>query len=171
MTLKATLEKSHQALLGRGVSHALIGGFALAVLGVARATDDVDYLIHESQKESAKAALIEVGWRIDLETDEVIHFVGPGNVDMLIARRPLSQEMLIKASVLPPLDIPCVSAEAIIGLKIQAYKNDRSREFQDKADIQSLIQQHGETLKWDEIRTYADLFGEMPFIETLRGRT
>lgn len=168
MNLRAILETSHQVLSEQAVSHALIGGFALAVLGVPRATHDVDYLIDESQKEAAKKALINAGWKIELETDEVIHLGGPGNLDILLARRPLSQQMLRDAKPLPPLGIKCLSAEAIIGLKIQAYKNDSTREFQDKADIQSLIQKHAASLNWEEIKTFADLFDEMPFIETLR---
>lgn len=168
MNLRATLETSHRVLVEQGVSHALIGGFALAVLGVPRATHDVDYLIDESQKDAAKKALIGAGWKIDLETDEVIHLSGAGNLDILVARRPLSRQMLRDAKPLPPLGIHCLAAEAIIGLKIQAYKNDPTREFQDKADIQSLIQRHGASLHWEQIKTYADLFDEMPFIETLR---
>ena len=66
------------------------------------------------------------------------------------------------------MGIHCLSAEAIVGLKIQAYKNDPTREYQDKADIQSLIVKHGSTLDWNEIKTYADLFQEMPFLEKLR---
>lgn len=168
MNLRAILEKSHQVLKEQQVSHALIGGFALAVLGVHRATDAVDYVIDEAQKEAAKRALVNAGWKIELETDEVIHLGGPGNLDILVARRPLSQKMLRDSKPIPPLGINCLSAEAIIGLKIQAYKNDPTREFQDKADIQSLIQKHGASLNWDEIKTYADLFGEMPFLERLR---
>jgi hypothetical protein len=170
MNLRAILERSHQVLTEQRVSHALIGGFALAVLGVPRATNDVDYLIEESQKETAKKALLGAGWKIELETDEVIHLGGPGNIDVLLARRPLSQQMLKNATPVPPLGINCLSAEAIIGLKIQAYKNDATREFQDKADIQSLIQKHGASLNWEEIKTYADLFDEMPFLEILRKR-
>ena len=168
MTLKLTLEKANKALNESGVSHALIGGFALAVLGVPRATNDIDFLIDEAHAEAAKAALIQAGWKIAMDTKEVIHFRGQGNVDLLIARRPLSQAMLRNSKPLPPLGIHCLSAEAIIGLKIQAYKNDPTREFQDKADIQSLIVKHGSTLDWKEIKTYADLFQEMPFLEKLR---
>ncbi len=170
MTLKLTLEKANQALNESGVNHALIGGFALAVLGVPRATNDIDFLINAAQVETAKAAMTQAGWKIALETKEVIHFREQGNVDLLIARRPLSQAMLRNSKPLPPLGVHCLSAEAIIGLKIQAYKNDSAREFQDKADIQSLIVKHGSFLDWEEIRTYADLFQEMPFLEKLRSQ-
>ena len=38
----------------------------------------------------------------------------------------------------------------------------KNREFQDSADIKSLIQKHGASLNWKENRTYEDLFDEMP---------
>jgi predicted nucleotidyltransferase len=168
MSLKTLLEKSHQALQDRGVDHALIGGFALAVLGIPRATNDVDYLVDESQKENARTALLEAGWKVNFETEDVIHFSDQGSVDLLVARRPLSKKMLKNATVVGSFGIKCLLPEAIIGLKIQAYINDSTREFQDKADIQALIIRYGATLNWDEIVSYADLFGEKPFMLSLR---
>ncbi|MFM8268568.1 MAG: nucleotidyltransferase [Pseudomonadota bacterium] len=170
MTLKELLLKSHEALSGSAVDHALIGGFALAALGVARATNDVDFLINETQKELAKKALTRAGWSIELETDEVIQFGTQGNLDLLIARRTLSKKMLENAKPIDSLGIKCLSAEAIIGLKIQAYKNDPKREFQDKADIQSLIFKYKGSLNWEEIKAYADLFGETAFIDQLKAQ-
>jgi hypothetical protein len=38
----------------------------------------------------------------------------------------------------------------------------KNREFQDSADIKRLIQKDVASLNWKEIRTYADLFDEMP---------
>ena len=169
MTLRDALEKAHQVLQDGGVDHALVGGFALAAHGVARTTNDIDFLVGESQKEMAKNVLTSCGWVIELETAEVIHFAGPSNLDLLIARRPLSQEMLVESRVAAFKGIKCVSAEGIIGLKIQAYKNDPTREFQDRADIQSLIAKFP-NLRWDKVREFADLFGEWGFIEMLRKR-
>lgn len=53
----------------------------------------------------------------------------------------------------------------IIGLKIQAYKNDASRELQDKADIQKLLA--WPKINLVEVKKYADLFCEWPVIEKL----
>lgn len=55
--------------------------------------------------------------------------------------------------------------EDIIGLKIQAYKNDASRELQDKADIQKLLA--WPKINLVEVKKYADLFCEWPVIEKL----
>jgi hypothetical protein len=68
------------------------------------------------------------------------------------------------------LKVRVLKAEDIIGLKIQAYVNDRSREFQDKADIQNLIKANP-ALDWARVKKYADLFGEWPTIEAIRKTT
>ena len=150
------------------IDHALIGGLGLAALGVHRATFDVDFLILGYQKEQLKKAMQSAGWKLTMETAEVLHFEGAGRVDFLLANRPLTQEMLSDAKA-SGVGMKCVSAEGIIGLKIQAFKNDSNREFKDKADIQALIEIHS-NLDWAKVKTYADLFGEWPFIESLKGK-
>ena len=65
--------------------------------------------------------------------------------------------------------VPVVLIEDLIGLKIQAYKNDSKREFQDKADIQSLLDKYP-NLNFDKIKEYADLFSEWNFINELRNK-
>ena len=64
------------------------------------------------------------------------------------------------------MNIYILKAEDIIGLKIQAYKNDGSRELQDKADIQKLLALPN--LDLDTIKKYADLFDEWSVIEKLQ---
>lgn len=169
MTLRETLENSHAALTKAAVEHALIGGFALATLGIPRTTNDIDFLILEEDREKAKVALTSVGFTLAMETKEVLHFRGAGSVDLLLAQRPLSQQMLANSLSKEAHGIKCVTAEALIGLKIQAYKNDPGREFQDKADILSLIKKNP-NLRWTEIKTYADLFDEWAFIEKLKSQ-
>ena len=77
--------------------------------------------------------------------------------------------MLKRAKTLPGLKIKCVSAEDLIGLKIQAYINDPNREPQDKADIIALIRNNRE-LNWSLIKQYADIFNEWPAIDAIRAR-
>lgn len=169
VSLRRTLQCAHEALNKNNIDHALIGGFALAVHGVNRATADIDLLIHGNHKESAKTALITAGFKLDFETTEVLHFSGNGFLDVLLANRPLSQAMLQNAKTTSPLKVKSLSAEDIIGLKVQAYKNQPKRELQDKADIQSLIEKNP-SLDWERIKKYADLFGEWDAIQNLRGK-
>jgi hypothetical protein len=167
MDLRKTLKFVHDIFSEASIDHALIGGLGLACFGSTRATIDLDLLIHESNKEKASILLIQNGFKLVNESEEVLQFTGVGYVDLLIARRPISQEILKLSHPNGPEGINFARAEDLIGLKIQAYKNDLTREFQDKADIQFLISTV-ENLDWDLIRKYADLFEEWEVINEIK---
>ncbi len=167
MNLRKTLTEAQLILEAEGVAHALIGGFALAVYGYHRATADIDLLADGAKKEVIKKSFLAKGYSLLHESAEVLQFTGPGFIDILLANRPLSQEMLKLSEPNSSLGVYVLRAEDLIGLKIQAYKNDPSRELQDKADIQKLLAL--ENLKMEIVKKYADLFGEWSEIEKIRG--
>lgn len=166
INLRKTLVDAHSVLSQAGVAHALIGGFALAAYGQHRATADIDILAEGSKKEIIKIELIKKGFELKHESSEVLQFSGIGFLDILLANRPLSQEMLKRAGLNQELNVHILKPEDIIGLKIQAYKNDPSRELQDKADIQKLLALPN--LDSLLVKKYAELFGEWSVIEKLR---
>lgn len=157
MDLKELFISVHKALQDAHIEHALIGAFAMAHYGVQRATGDIDFLIDEEDRDQAISSLEKLGFKIFYQADEVLQLEGPGSVDFLLAKRPMSRKMLQEAAVLDPLKIKCVSIEGIIGLKIQAYHNDAKRELRDKADILSMIEKNRE-INWEVVKQYADLF-------------
>jgi len=166
INLRKTLDQAHSILENEGIAHALIGGFALAVYGNHRTTADIDLLADGTKKESIKKAFISKNYSIHFESAEVLQFTGPGYIDILLANRPLSQEMLKRAVPNSSLGVYVLKPEDIIGLKIQAYKNDSSRELQDKADIQKLLALPN--LDHEIIKKYADLFAEWDEIQKLQ---
>jgi hypothetical protein len=165
--LRKTLKLVHSLFSAKKLDHALIGGLGLACYGSTRATVDLDLIIYESDKELAKKLLTDNGFELVNETEEVLQFSGFGYVDLLMARRPISKEILKLSTPGGPEGINFVRAEDLIGLKIQAYKNDKSREFQDKADIQFLISSM-DNLDWNLIKKYADLFDEWEVISEIK---
>lgn len=167
INLRKTLQEAHSILENQGITHALIGGFALAIYGQHRATIDIDLLADGTKKNLIKSSMLSKGFVLKFESDEVLQFTGLGFVDVLLANRPLSQEMLKAANKNAELGIYVLRPEDIIGLKIQAYKNDPSREHQDKADIQKLLQL--KNIDINLIKKYADLFQEWPEIQKLKG--
>lgn len=167
MDLRKTLKTSTDILRKEGIPHALIGGFALAHYGVFRTTQDIDLLVDGTKKSRAKDLFQKNGFNLIYENDEVLQFSGPGFVDLLLANRPMSQEMLKNAISDKGLEVYILKAEDIMGLKIQAYKNDPTRELQDLADIQSLIS-NVPNLDWSKIQKYAELFNEWEKIKTLK---
>lgn len=166
INLRKTLLEAHTALEDHKISHALIGGFALAVYGQHRATSDIDLLADGAKKGVIKTALLEKGFTLRHESSEVLQFHGIGFLDVLLANRPLSQEMLKRAQLNKEIQIYVLKPEDIIGLKIQAYKNDGRRELQDKADIQKLLLLTNIDL--NTVKKYADIFDEWPAIEKLK---
>jgi hypothetical protein len=166
MGLKATLDLGHGILEQHKIPHALIGGIALSFWGVHRATSDIDFLVHGDFSNQALSALRSVGFQMHFQSDEVMQFLGIGALDLLLARRPLSKKMLSDAKCMQPSGVPCLLPEDIIGLKIQAYKNNPRREFQDKADIQSLFGISSQ-IDMERVRNYAALFGEEEEINKL----
>lgn len=167
MDLRNTLKFVHELLESNEKDHALIGGLGLACYGSTRATVDMDLLIYEEDKEEIKDLLLQNGFNIDNENQEVIQFSGLGYVNLLIARRPISKNIVKMANPNGPEGISFVRAEDLIGLKIQAYKNDQSREYQDKADILFLIETQ-DNLDWDLIKEYAELFSEWEVINEIK---
>lgn len=166
MELRKTLQFVHDLLTQAHIDHALIGGLAMVNFGLDRATIDVDLIIDEVHKTVAKEVLLKNNFNLVHESEDVLQFEGIGYVDILLARRPISREMIKNATIIPDLQIKCLKAEDIIGLKIQAFSNDPSREFQDKADIQFLLQDEG--LDWNQIKSYADLFGKGGELEEIK---
>lgn len=165
--LRKTLDLVHKLLGENAIDHALIGGFAMAVYGYHRATSDIDLLADGQSKDKIKSILMQNGFKLVFESEEVLQFSGIGFVDILLANRPLSAQMLKQARKDSGLNIYVIQPEDIIGLKIQAYKNDPSRELQDKADIQNLLKL--KKLDYNLIQKYADLFNEWSVIKKLGG--
>lgn len=167
MNIKELLDTSHAIMQAATVRHALIGGVALGAYGVQRFTNDVDWLVHGDDRLRAKQEFLKRGFTLAAEHAESCHFDGEGPVDLLFAQRPLSQQMIAEAAVIPGVTYKCLGCEAIIGLKIQAYCNAPKRALRDKADIQALIEANA-TLDWQAIQRYADLFGEWQEVQRIR---
>jgi hypothetical protein len=167
MDLRSTIKIVHELFEKNHVDHALIGGLGLACYGSTRSTIDLDLLIHEEDKDKADSLLQTHGFSLVNQSTEVMQYSGLGYVDLLIARRPISKNILKTSNSGGPEGIKFVQAEALIGLKIQAYKNDPSREHQDKADIQFLVE-NVDDLDWGIIKDYADLFSEWEVINDIK---
>ena len=163
--LRKTLNEAHQILAEAQVSHALIGGFALASYGHHRATSDIDLLADGTKSDIIRNIFLKNSYKLRFESEEVLQFSGPGHLDILLANRPLSQQMLKQAVLNLDLNIYILRPEDLIGLKIQAYKNDPARALQDKADIQGLL--NIKSIDLNLVKKYADIFNEWPEIQKI----
>jgi hypothetical protein len=149
---------------------ALIGGLALVAHRVIRATIDVDFLADARDAECIDAALVQLGYACLYRTDDVANYERGGNerIDLLFARRPHSLRLLRAAEV---RDIGIgrlfvVSAEGLIGFKLQALKNDPSR-TRDIDDIRKLLRAGHGKLDMVEVSGYFDLFESADLLREL----
>jgi hypothetical protein len=158
-----------KALETENVPYGVIGGIAVFAYGGERTTFDIDFLIHGQHRAAVKDAAKSLNLQIAHENPEVIHFSGPVQIDVIFANRPASQAMLSRLRHIHTFPYPVVGPEDLVGLKIQAFVGDRSREFVDKGDILSIVRSVP-NLDFDKIKEYADIFNVWPEIVDLKKR-
>lgn len=135
------------AFCGRGVEFLLVGGYALAVHGVVRATGDLDLWIRPTPENARRAwlALEDFGAPLhdlteeDLRTSDVVFQIGvvPRRIDVLTGIEGVAFETAWEARVEVTIDgigIPVLGRDDLI-------RNKRaSGRPQDKADVARLEQ-------------------------------
>lgn len=152
-----------------GVSYALIGGFAMAMRGVQRATVDLDLILVREHLDQADTIFHEFGYQRFFRSENVSHYRSEetelGRIDILHAFRGPSLSMLERADRLElssGITVPVVQVEDIVGLKIQSAYNDQDRREQDWLDIRMLMQtsaERNESMDWTLITDYLEIFG------------
>ena len=157
---------------------AVIGGFALGVLGVPRQTMDLDFLVHRDDLTKLDARLTSLGYKCVFHTENVSQYRHDdgawGSLDFVHAIRQISLAMLRRAKSYPVFgatqSVKAVDAEDVIGLKVQAMCNDSTRSAQERADIERLMIHCGKRLDWERIEEYYALFGLGEEVKNLKER-
>ena len=158
------------------VPYAMIGGFALGVLGIQRATMDLDFLVARDALPLVDEIMRRRGYRLRYRSENVSQFVSDaaplGQIDFLHAFREISTGMLKRASELPAfaasIHVRTLRPEDIIGLKVQALANDPRRERGDLADIELLSERYSREIDWERVRGYFALFDRLELYDEIR---
>ena len=157
------------------IRYGLMGGFALGLWGAARATVDLDFLVRREDVEKVTLVMRELGYERKFQSENVSQFVSAlnlfGEVDFLHAFRQTSIEMLDRAVEKEIFDgeirIKVLMPEDLIGLKLQAIKNDPSRKERDLADIESLVSAQKSSLDWALIESYDEILDARDLIKKI----
>ncbi|MCC7460980.1 MAG: nucleotidyl transferase AbiEii/AbiGii toxin family protein [Gammaproteobacteria bacterium] len=152
-----------------GASYALIGGLALSPHGVVRGTADVDLLLEATDGDMIDAALVKLGYHCQHRSNDAGNYVrGDQRVDLLYAYRPIARRLVATAAerLTPFGRLRVVSAEGLIGLKLQALANN-PRRTQDLEDIRALLRANRGHLDLGEMRLYFRLFDREPMLDDL----
>lgn len=161
-----------------GIRCAVIGGFALGVLGVPRQTMDLDFLVHRDDLKKLDGALTNLGYAREFQSENVSQYRHPdavwGSVDFIHAFREISLAMLDRAKDYPALggnqSLRTAEPEDVIGLKVQAMSNDPERKRFEQNDIERLMARYGSRLDWGRIQEFYDVFGLLEEAKKLRER-
>jgi len=161
------------ALNAIGAGFALIGGLALASYKVVRATQDVDFLADSGSADAIEAELMKLGYRrLHRDADAANYARGDERLDLIYAHRPIARRLLADARALDTSlgSLRVISAEGLIGFKLQAFVNDAQR-TQDMEDIRALLRANRGTLDISQIREYFRLFEREALLEGLLHET
>ncbi len=160
------------------VDYALIGGLALGALGMVRATADVDFLVDAADLDKVAGIMNKLNYRCVHKTENVSQFVSDlkifGQIDFLHAFRQTSLSMLKRAAEKKIFEgkhsIKVLRPEDIIGLKVQAFVNDPSRELRELADIELIMDHYKGKLDWIVLGEYFSLFQMEKKLKELKKR-
>lgn len=143
----------------------LIGGYAVNVYKVSRATKDVDFLIALEDLSKAIHIMEENGYCKFEEGPSFARLRPVGItgmiVDLVIVDRSTLDKMIHDAdrTNIAGVELMVPSLMHLIALKLHAIKNNPNREFRDLIDIFDLIKNNKVEVSTDEFRLFCLKFG------------
>jgi predicted nucleotidyltransferase len=178
MDFRTVLEKLVAEFEARQIRYALMGGFALSLWGVPRATVDLDFLAALDDMGAVHAVLSPMGYQRVYHSENVSQYTSElaafGEIDFIHAFRKASEGMLRRAAKKKIFGgrqtIRVLVPEDLMGLKVQAIANNPARRAIDLADIESLMELYGADLDWKRIEEYFELFDMSDLLAELEAR-
>lgn len=163
------IKQAVAAFRGSKSEPALIGGLALAAHQVVRATRDIDFLADADDADHLHEILLGLGYRCVHRSEDAANYLREEEgLDLLYAHRPVARRLLTEAverdTIMGPLRV--ISAEGLIGFKLQALVNNPSR-ARDLQDIRDLLCAQGNQLNMSEVREYFAMFGRVEMLDEL----
>lgn len=176
MDFKTVTGKILASFSEHNIAYGLIGGYAMGLWGVQRATVDMDFLVQRDDMPKVHSIMTSMGYEVRFSSENVTQYISPirllGEIDYLHAFRQASISMLErtveKQLFQNGLTVKVLIPEDLIGLKLQAFSNNATREELDMYDIEWLMRNHGKTMDWELIRSYFEIFESLPLFLDLR---
>ena len=159
MDLGKTLATVSSFLEGNGYRYGVIGGVALAMYGMPRATVDLDLVVEAAAQDDLIRFLESLGYQTLHRSSGYSNHAhldpSQGKLDVVYVRGETGEKIFSSCRRLKGpggIDAPVPRPEHLAALKVLAMKNDPSRTFQEMADLRFLIALPGVDRR--EIHTY-----------------
>lgn len=158
------------------IAYAVIGAVGLGMQGVVRATHDLDFLMKKEDMPAVSAFLEGLGYSVFNETENVTQFEhsipAMGVIDCLHAFRKPAMVIIERAVKKPAfsgeLQVRVALPEDLIGMMLQAIRNDPMNKPLRMSDIRGLVSLYGNTLDWSAIDDYVSILDMEEVIDEIR---
>ncbi len=150
------------------VEYALIGGVGLGLLGIQRATVDLDFMILIKDIGLVDKYMLSHGYSCLVKNDEFGSYLSKnpilGRVDFMFANTGMGQKMLKRSLLKTYSDelsqVAVLQPEDIIGLKLLALTNNKKRFGKDALDIKEIFRVYGKKLDLELVLEYAKIYSK-----------
>jgi hypothetical protein len=174
MTLKNQIKLLTEFFNREKLDYAVIGAFALYAYGYTRATRDIDFITRSEYQDKIIGYLESLGFKTLNRSQGYSNHLSPmGSVriDFVYINGETAKVIfgaLQKRSFLIDSELPVVSPEHLIALKIFAIKNDPDRKFKELADIEEILK--NTPVDKEVIRQYFRDYGFEDYFDEIAGK-
>ena len=153
----------------RGEPYAVIGGLAMAALGMPRTTLDVDIVAHQRVASELVRRLEELGYETLHHSPGYSNHLHPdprlGRIDIVFVRGETADRLFGELETRPGFGdrpIPVPRPEHLAATKLFAIRNDPRRTAREMEDVRFLVEHAGADV--DRVSAYLERYG----LESLR---
>jgi predicted nucleotidyltransferase len=173
MSLKAIFEILSGFFQREKMDYGIIGAFALFSYGYSRATQDIDFITRVENRSKVSAYLESLGFETIFSSEAFsnhLHPIDSVRVDIMYVEGATADAVLgsvEKRMVFHGLELPVVSSEHLIAMKLFAIQNNPERKFKDLADIKEILRHSKCDMRI--VRGYFRKYGQESYYNELSG--
>lgn len=144
MSLKDQFKILTEFFERESLDYAVIGAFALYAYGYTRATRDLDFITRIEYQNKIIRHLESLGFETLNRSEGFsnhLHLIGNARIDLVYIGGETADivfKSTYKRLIFQDLEIPVVSPEHLVALKLFAIQNDPNRKFKELADIKEI---------------------------------
>ena len=155
----------YQSFEREGIPLLLAGGWAVCHHGYTRYTNDIDWVCSRADEVRALDLMRSLGFEIVFET-MATRFQHPKHFDLLpVDLLWVSAETFAKMAATDQrtgrhCDMPVISFESLMAMKLYALKDDKERDGRDMLDIRLLLKENKNAMTEENLRELCERFAD-----------